>query len=159
MMHVVYLALGSNLGERKASLLEAISGLPPHVVVRQTSPVYETAPWGFTDQPAFLNMVVKGETKLDPLELLKHLKFIETRMGRAPAVRWGPRKIDLDILFYDELVLDSAALTIPHPHMPERAFVLVPLADLAEDYCHPVMHKTIRELLSTVDISGVKKYE
>ncbi len=158
-MHVVYIALGSNLGKRKASLLKAINDLPPQVVVRQTSTIYETAPWGFTNQPAFLNMVVEGETSLDPLELLKHLKFIETRMGRVPAIRWGPRKIDMDILLYDDLVLDSPALTIPHPHMPERGFVLVPLANLAEDYCHPVLHKTIRELLSTVDQSGVKKYE
>jgi 2-amino-4-hydroxy-6-hydroxymethyldihydropteridine diphosphokinase len=158
-MHVVYIALGSNLGTRKESLREAINALPPQVVVRQTSPIYETAPWGLTNQPAFLNMVVKGETSLDPLELLKHLKQIETRMGRVPAVRWGPRKIDMDILLYEDLVFDSPALTIPHPHMPERGFVLVPLADLAEDYRHPVLHKTIRELLSTVDITGVKKYE
>ncbi len=129
----IYLALGSNLGDRSANLQAAISALPPAVRVLKESPVYETQPWGYTDQPAFLNMVLKGETSLGPVELLDHLKELETSLGRLPSVRWGPRLIDMDILFYADLVLDIRGLVIPHPHLHERPFVLVPLADLAPD--------------------------
>jgi 2-amino-4-hydroxy-6-hydroxymethyldihydropteridine diphosphokinase len=155
----IYLALGSNLGDRSANLRSAIAALPPAVRVLQESPVYETPPWGFTDQPAFLNMVLKAETELGPVELLHRLKKLETRLGRQPAVRWGPRLIDMDILFYGDLVLDVQGLVIPHPHMHERAFVLVPLADLAPDLLHPVFCKSVQNLLAGVDASGVKLYE
>jgi len=87
------------------------------------------------------------------------VKLLETKLGRVPAVRWGPRQIDMDILFFDDLVLDSPELTLPHPHLHERAFVLVPLADLAPGLYHPVLHQTIRELLAAVDTTGVKRYE
>ena len=155
----IYLALGSNLGDRHANLQAAISALPPVVRVVAESPVYETPPWGFTDQPAFLNMVLKGATSLAPLPLLRRLKHLETELGRLPSVRWGPRLIDMDILFYDELILEAPTLTLPHPRLHERAFVLVPLADLAPDLIHPVLGKSIRELLMSVDTTEVKCYE
>ncbi len=155
----IHLALGSNIGDRAANFQAAIAALPRSVTVLAQSPVYETPPWGFTDQPPFLNMALKGETTLGPLELLKQLKILETRLGRLPAVRWGPRLIDIDILFYADLVLDIQGLVIPHPRLQERAFVLVPLADLDPDFVHPVLCKSIRELLGLVDATGVKRYE
>jgi 2-amino-4-hydroxy-6-hydroxymethyldihydropteridine diphosphokinase len=158
-MHIIYLALGTNLGDRFANLQAAIAALPPAVRVRSRSPVYETLPWGLTSQPAFLNMVLKGETALAPVELLKHLKLLETELGRLPSVRWGPRRIDMDILFYDQLILDTPELTIPHPRLHERAFVLVPLADLAPSLVHPVLGKPVSQLLAAVDTTGVKRYE
>jgi 2-amino-4-hydroxy-6-hydroxymethyldihydropteridine diphosphokinase len=155
----IYLALGSNLGDRSANLRAAIAALPPGARVLQESPVYETPPWGLTDQPVFLNMVIKGETSLGPVELLQQLKNLEAGLGRQPSVRWGPRLIDIDILFYADLVLEIQGLIIPHPHLHERAFVLVPLADLAPDLLHPVFGKSVRDLLAGVDASGVKRYE
>jgi 2-amino-4-hydroxy-6-hydroxymethyldihydropteridine diphosphokinase len=155
----LFLALGSNLGDRFANLRAAITALPPAVRVVQESSVYETPPWGLTDQPAFLNLVLKGETSLGPVELLHQLKNLETGLGRVPAVRWGPRLIDMDILFYADLVLQIQGLVIPHPHLHERAFVLVPLADIAPGLLHPVFGRTVRDLLAGVDSSGVKRYE
>jgi 2-amino-4-hydroxy-6-hydroxymethyldihydropteridine diphosphokinase len=156
---IIYLALGSNLGNRSDNLQAAIAALPPAVRVLALSPVYETPPWGLTDQPAFLNMALKGETTLAPVELLKYLKLLETKLGRQPAVRWGPRRIDMDILFYADLVLDSPELVLPHPRLHERAFVLAPLADLAPDLVHPVLGKPVRDLLSALDSTGVNPYE
>ena len=154
----VYLALGTNLGDCPGNLQNAIAGLPPVVTVLESSPVYETLPWGVTDQPAFLNMVIKAETHSEPLELLKQLKLLETRLGRLPSIRYGPRLIDIDLLFYDDLILNTAELTIPHPNLHERAFVLVPLSDLAPDFIHPVTGKTVRQLLAEVSATGVKRY-
>ena len=158
-MSILYLALGSNLGDRFANLLAAIAALPPSIRVLNQSPVYETPPWGLASQPPFLNMTLKGGTQLEPRALLAHLKKLETRLGRQPAVRWGPRLIDLDILFYDELILDTPGLTIPHPHLHERAFVLVPLADLAPELVHPVFGISVSRLVAGLDTTGVKRYE
>ncbi len=158
MSHLVYLALGTNLGDRPANLRAAIAALASIVTVLAESPVYETPPWGVTDQPPFLNMALKGETRLAPLALLTELKRLETRLGRRPSIRYGPRLIDMDILFYDDLILDSPELAIPHPRLHERAFVLVPLADLAPDLAHPVLGKSVRELLAAVDATGVIRY-
>ncbi len=155
---LVFLALGSNLGDRLANLEAALAALPPAVKVLQRSPVYETPPWGITDQPAFLNMVIQAKTHLEPGPLLLHLKSLETKLGRRPSIRYGPRLIDIDILFYNDLILNTPALTIPHPHLHERAFVLVPLADLAADFIHPVLRKPIRELLTGIETTGVKRY-
>jgi 2-amino-4-hydroxy-6-hydroxymethyldihydropteridine diphosphokinase len=158
-MPIIYLALGTNLGHRFANLQAALAALPPSIRVLAQSPVYETPPWGLTNQPSFLNMVVKARTRQKPQELLVHLKHLETGLGRLPAVRWGPRRIDMDILFYDKLILDTPELTLPHPRLHERAFVLVPLADLEPGLVHPVLGATIKQLLAAVDTTGVKPYE
>jgi 2-amino-4-hydroxy-6-hydroxymethyldihydropteridine diphosphokinase len=157
-INIVILALGTNLGDRLSNLRAAIAALPPTVTVFEQSYIYETLPWGVTDQPSFLNMVITGETHQKPQELLKNLKELETQLGRVPSTHYGPRKIDIDILFYDNLVFDSPELTLPHPHLHERAFVLVPLADLMPEQIHPVLGKTILQLLAEVDKTGVKRY-
>jgi 2-amino-4-hydroxy-6-hydroxymethyldihydropteridine diphosphokinase len=157
-MAKVFLALGTNLGDRLENLHRAIEALAPTVKILARSPIYETPPWGVTDQPAFLNMALRGETLLPPTALLHFLKSLERQLGRIPSVRYGPRLIDLDILFYDDLVLDSDELTIPHPRLHERAFVLVPLADLAPDFVHPVLRKSVSTLLQQVDAGGIRLY-
>jgi 2-amino-4-hydroxy-6-hydroxymethyldihydropteridine diphosphokinase len=149
MSHLTYLGLGSNLGDRQAYLQAALDAMPPDVRPRRRSPIYETAPWGYTEQADFLNQVVEAETELEPLALLRHLKAIEQRVGRQASFRYGPRQIDIDILLYDDLVFEEDGLSIPHPRLQERAFALKPLADLAPDYLHPVLGKTIRELLES----------
>jgi 2-amino-4-hydroxy-6-hydroxymethyldihydropteridine diphosphokinase len=159
MKHVVYLALGTNLGDRSANLQAALEALPRMVKIEKISPIYETLPWGFVEQPRFLNMVIEGRTSLDPRELLDGLKNLETELGRVAGPRWGPRKIDLDILFFDDLVIDLPGITIPHPHLHERVFVLVPLADIAPGLCHPVLHKTVRDFLGLLDAKEVRPYE
>jgi 2-amino-4-hydroxy-6-hydroxymethyldihydropteridine diphosphokinase len=158
MKHTVYLALGSNLDDRLANLQSAIASLPPDVRPLQVSPIYETPPWGYTDQPAFLNLVLSAETHLAPRPLLAYLKQLENRLGRVPTFRYGPRQIDLDILFYDDFILNDADLIIPHPRLHQRAFVLVPLADIAADFRHPLLEKTIGELLSAVDTQGIHPF-
>ncbi len=158
LIHTVFLALGTNLGNRVANLNSAISSLSSFFAVKMLSPIYETEPWGYADQPAFLNQVLKAETDLTPLQLLKRLKSIEKMIGRKPSFRYGPRLIDLDILFYDALVQELPRLTIPHPRLHERAFVLIPLAGIAPDLIHPVLQRSIRELVEKVDGSGVKLF-
>jgi len=159
MDHIVYLALGSNMGSRLSNLKTAISNLTPQMNVKKKSEVYETPPWGFANQPAFLNQVVKVETYLQPDALLAHLKRLETVLGRVPNFQNGPRLIDMDILFFDDKVLDTPPLVIPHPRLHERAFVLVPLADLAPDFAHPIFNKTVSELLDTVDRSEIRLFK
>jgi 2-amino-4-hydroxy-6-hydroxymethyldihydropteridine diphosphokinase len=159
MEHVVYLALGTNLGDRSANLQAAVAALPRMLNIERISPIYETPPWGLIEQPMFLNLVIEGRTSLDPRELLDGLKNLETQLGRVAGPRWGPRKIDLDILFFDDLVIDLPGMTIPHPHLHERVFVLVPLVDIAPGLCHPVLHKTVSEILGLLDATGVKLYE
>lgn len=158
-MSVVYLGLGSNLGSRCANLRAGVVALSSAVTVLAESSIYETPPWGVTDQPAFLNMALRGETGLSPHDLLHTLKQIERQLGRVPSVRYGPRLIDIDILFYDDLVLTSPELTIPHPTLHERAFVLVPLAEIAPDFVHPVLNQPVRALLEKVDRSGIRCLE
>ena len=158
MKHRVFIALGSNLGDRKANLHNAVASLPPKVHCIMESSIYQTPPWGIADQPDFLNQVVEAETDLSPAKLILYLKDIESKLGRKPTVRYGPRLIDLDILFFDDLVLNQPDLAIPHPRMHERAFVLVPLAELAPSLWHPVSGLRISELLNNVDIEGVDIY-
>jgi 2-amino-4-hydroxy-6-hydroxymethyldihydropteridine diphosphokinase len=154
-MHLVYLALGSNLGNRSENLLAAINFLEPDVRVINCSPIYETPPWGYEDQPKFLNQVIEVETGLAPGELLDYVKNIEHDIGREETIRYGPRSIDIDILFYDDLVINSPPLIIPHARIQERAFVLIPLADLAAEYYHPALRETIKSLLENVDTQGI----
>lgn len=158
MSELVYLGIGTNLGDRLANLTLAVQSLTAFTRLQAVSSVYETLPWGFTDQPPFLNLAVKAETKLKPAPLLRKLKKIEVELGRKPSFRYGPRLIDIDILFYGSLVFQSGSLVIPHPHLHERAFVLVPLADLAPSFRHPLLDLTVAELLAQVDTSGVSLY-
>lgn len=155
--HFVYLSLGSNLGNREENLKEAIASLPPQMLVKAKSHVYETPPWGYEDQPRFLNQVVKAQTYVDPEPLIKHIKRLETALGRKASFRNGPRLIDIDILLYDDLVLNTPALTIPHPHMHERGFVLLPMMDIAPDLVHPVTKKSVREMLGMCNLGGIKQ--
>ena len=157
-MPVVYLSLGTNLGDRLANLRKALRALAPGVRILSESRVYETPAWGYEDQPPFLNMAVKAETDLDPHPLLTRLKDLERELGRTPTFRWGPRLIDIDILFYNDLILELPDLIIPHPRLQERAFVLVPLRDIAPDFVHPVLRKTITELLASLDTSAIMPF-
>lgn len=155
----VYLALGTNLGDRMQNLREAVARLEPGVRTSRVSSVYETEPWGVTSQPRFLNLVVAGETELEPLALLDLLKRIEREMGRTEEARYGPRLIDLDILLYDDLEFRSERLEIPHPRLAERRFVLVPLAEIAPTALHPRLNQPAQYLLNQLpDADDVKLY-
>ena len=155
MDHIVYLALGSNMGNRLANLKAAISNLTPQMNVKKESSVYETPPWGFADQTAFLNQVVKVETYLKPEALLAHLKRLELALGRVPSFENGPRLIDIDILFFDDVIMDTPPLTIPHPRLHERAFVLVPLVEIEPELIHPILQRPVNKLLDDVDRSEI----
>ena len=159
MEHIVYLALGSNVGNRLANLKNAISNLTPQLNVKKKSPVYETPPWGYADQPPFLNQCVMAETYLDPESLLAHLKRLETVLGREPTFENGPRLIDIDILLYADEIIDSPPLVVPHPRMHTRGFVLVPLNDIAPDLVHPVLGKPVSELLLDVERVNIHEYK
>ena len=155
----VYLALGSNLGDRLANLQEAIRLLPPFVIVQAESPIYQTIPWGYKDQPDFLNQVILAETSCAPLELLSYLKEIELRVGRTPTFRYGPRVVDMDIIFYGKQIIDLPGLKIPHPKASERVFVLVPLNDLEPDFVNPENGQTVSEMLAKLDVTGIAHFK
>jgi len=157
--HIVYLALGSNLDDRLANLKQAIAALSPQMEVKAKSRIYETPPWGHTDQPMFLNQALKVKTYVEAEPLLKHLKRLEIALGRKATFQYGPRLIDIDILFYDDLVLDTPSLVIPHPQLHERGFVLMPLNDIAPDLMHPTLKQTVGEMLSLCNVSGITAYE
>ena len=160
-MPTAFLSLGSNLGDRLANLKRAIEKIeePSQIMLTKVSPVYETEPVGRENQGWFLNLVLQVETSLEPFALLERLSSIEDQMGRKREKRWGSRNIDLDILLYDTRMVDSERLTIPHPRMHERRFVLVPLAQIAPKLLHPRLKKNIEELLVCCrDGSGVRPY-
>ena len=148
-MKTVYLSLGSNLGDREAALQAALDKLDaPDLTVTRVSSVYETEPVDFQKQPWFLNLAVEARTSLFPMQLLGRVSQIEQALGRKRLVAKGPRVIDIDILLYGTAVIHSARLVVPHPRLPERRFVLEPLAELAPDLRHPVLRRTMRELAS-----------
>lgn len=155
-LHTVYLGLGSNLGDRDELLREALRRLRPDVEVTRVSTVYDTAPMLLADQPRFHNIVVYGTTRLDPAALLHVAKHVEAELGRRPGPRYGPRPIDVDILLYDDAVLVTAELVIPHPRIAERGFVLAPLAEIAPDLEHPVLRVTVAELLRELGPADVR---
>jgi len=158
-MSVAYIAIGSNLGDRAAHLREARRALEalPDTRVAAASAVYETAPVGPVEQGAFYNAVLRIETRLSPHELLDKLLNIEARSGRVRRERWGPRTVDLDILIYDDRRLKDDALTLPHPRLAERAFVLRPLCDLAPDLQPPGCDQPVRAMLSRLDQADIQR--
>ena len=155
-MPTIYLAVGGNIGDREANLRQGVALLAPAVRVTAASSLYESAPWGVTDQPPFLNAVLRGETELQPLALLDKCKAVEVALGRQPGWRWGPRPIDVDILLYDAQAVDLDRLTVPHARTAERGFVLRPLADLAPDCTPPGWAETVTEALRRVDTSDLR---
>ncbi|MCB9958897.1 MAG: 2-amino-4-hydroxy-6-hydroxymethyldihydropteridine diphosphokinase [Rhodospirillaceae bacterium] len=146
----ILLGLGGNLGDRASTMRAAIAGLTRFLNVSAVSPVYETAPMYLKDQPAFLNLALTAETDMAPASLLAAVKYLEQRLGRVPGVRYGPRPIDIDILLFGLTIETADDLTIPHPRMAERGFVLVPAADVAGDWVHPVLGRTIGDMLASL---------
>lgn len=155
--HRVYLGLGSNLDDRDELLRAAVTRMAAQVHIERVSSVYDTAPMLVTDQPRFHNIVCAGTTPLSPLALLRFTQEIESALGRAPTVRYGPRRIDIDILLYDALVIKTPELVIPHPGLAERAFVLAPLAEIAPDLRHPRLRLPAAELLARLPQADLRR--
>ena len=161
MGHIAFIGIGSNLGDKLSQCEKAVSeilNIDRHKLLAKSS-LFKTQPIGYTLQDWFVNGVLKIETDLEAPELLRKLKMIESRLGRTGTFRWGPRTIDLDILFFDDIEIHTEELQIPHPRIQDRQFVLVPLAEIDQNLIHPVLKKTIRELLndSKKEDQGVEK--
>ncbi len=159
-MATAYLGLGSNIGNRKKNLTNAIGMLSQYVKVEELSSIYETEPEGFTQQPLFLNAVCRISTELSPEDLIDLVKKIESDIGRKPSFPNAPRPIDIDILLYNDKIIHSRSLTIPHPRLARRAFVLVPLAEIAPGIIHPENGASISQLFENLgSITGVNKWD
>jgi len=159
-LKTAYLALGSNLGDRAENLREAVRRLEaPDLRIKKRSSIYETAPRYVLDQGEYLNAVVEIETDLFPIQLLKRARKVEQAMGRERLMVNGPRNIDIDILFYGRIVIDTPDLKVPHPRMPERRFVLEPLEEIAPELRHPLTGKTAAEMSAALESQGVRRSE
>ena len=160
MGHIAYIGIGSNLGDKLNQCEKAISKIlkvDRHKLLAKSS-FFKTHPLGYPSQDWFVNGVIKIETDLEAPELLETLKTIESQLGRKKTFRWGPRMIDLDILFFDDLKIHTEELQIPHPHLQDRQFVLIPLAEIDRDLLHPVLKKTVQELLNNLkEDQGVER--
>ncbi len=155
--HIAYIAVGSNMGEKKQNCLDGLDRFAEtgRIEILAVSEFYKTEPVDYVDQDWFVNAVAKVSTTLDPLDLLKVLMDAEITLGRRrDTVRFGPRVIDLDIIFYDQRVIDSPRLVVPHPRMHKRRFVLAPICDIEPELLHPVLNVTVKELLENLDVSG-----
>ncbi len=154
----VYIGIGSNLGDRQVNMKKALKLLGERLQIELVSSIYETEPVGYVEQPMFFNAVCRGQTELGPLQLLSLVKGIEASLGRVSSFPNAPRTIDLDIIFYGDMIMETPELTIPHPRLEERAFVLIPLLEIAPDLRHPVSGESITDLLARVQgREGVKK--
>ena len=160
-MNTVFLSLGSNEGDRIQWLHKAMSLLSETCgIITKQSSIYETSAWGLETQPDFLNMVTQLQTTKMPLELLNETHNIESTLGRQRDIKWGPRTLDLDILFYNNEILQLPQLTIPHPYLQERRFTLLPLSEIAPNFLHPIFQKTINQLLEECpDKLEVRKFD
>jgi 2-amino-4-hydroxy-6-hydroxymethyldihydropteridine diphosphokinase len=158
-MNTVYFSLGSNIGNRQKYLNDALKMIDERIGrILKKSSVYETEPWGKTDQPMFLNMVIAVDTLLSANDVLNEILEIERKLGRIRIEKWSERKIDIDILFYNNEVIVENNLVVPHPYMDERRFVMYPLDEIASDFIHPVLKVSVRDLLITCqDKTRIKK--
>ena len=158
MSNGIFLGLGSNIGDRRSNLDNAIRLLELEIV--STSSLYETEPVAFSNQPWFINQIIEVKTDLDPLELLSLCQNVENKLGRTRTISKGPRTIDIDLLFYNDAIIESHLLTLPHPGIPNRRFVLIPLDEIASNFVHPVLKRSVSELLkSTMDRSEVRRID
>lgn len=153
----IFIGLGTNIGDKLANLRMALEEISKNAIILKKSHVYKTAPWGYLDQDDFNNMAIEIEADLSPEELLDTLKSAEQNLGRVETFRYGPRMIDMDILLYRDEILETDRLSVPHPRMIERAFVLAPLAEIAPDALHPIIGLTISELAARVNLGGVER--
>lgn len=156
-MKLAYLSLGSNIGDKKKYLYDAIKLLDGYKGIRivKLSSLYETSPWGYTEQDLFMNLVVLIETSLSPVELLDCCQFIEQELGRVRLIKWGPRVIDVDILLFEDQTINTERLTIPHPFMTERDFVMIPLCEIAKDL--KIDGITVETIIQKFDQKALKK--
>lgn len=155
-MNTIFLGLGTNLGDRQQNLQRAVDGLAAGMSVTAVSQLYETPPWGVDEQPAFFNMCLAANTLQTPHQLLTFIKKLENELGRTKTFHWGPRLIDIDILFYNSDIIIEPELIVPHLQMANRAFVLAPLADLAPYFLHPQTGKSVKQMLNEVDKMGIR---
>ncbi len=154
----IFIALGTNIGSRESNLNNALSALEKENIfhIQTTSHIYETEPWGYLEQDSFLNMVIQGSSLYPPTELLEKLKSLEVQLGRSPTFHYGPRLIDLDILFYGNQVVETPILKIPHPEMQNRDFVLYPLCEIAPNFIHPEFQQPVTDMLKALPKSNIK---
>jgi len=155
-INMVLLGLGTNLGDRAQNLQQAVDLLARHMKITAVSPIFETLPWGVTDQPVFYNACLAAEIDSTPQQLLRFTSETENEIGRIPTYRWGPRVIDIDILFIDDQIVDNEDITVPHPRLEGRAFVLAPLAAIAPDFIHPQTGQSVQAMLVNVDQKEIR---